>query len=364
MKFHTLTIKNLRRETESCVSIAFEIPESLAADYRFVQGQYLTLRSNLPDDDGNSAEIRRSYSICSSPLDGELRIAVKQVEGGKFSTFANQELRTGDTLDVMTPTGKFGTKIDPQQSKNYVAFAAGSGITPILSILKTVLRAEPKSHFTLVYGNKNTASVIFKEEIEGLKNQYLDRLSVYHVLSRERQDTELFNGRIDGKKCHIFCEKLINISNSDEFFLCGPAEMIAEVSASLQSHGIEKNKIHAELFAAPNAFKHAKTLSDSSQSIDNQNISKISVRLDGIYYDFDLATDGDNVLDAAMRAGADLPFACKGGVCCTCRAKVTEGSVTMDVNYALEAEELSQGFVLTCQSHPSSPRVVIDFDEK
>ena len=361
MKFNNLIIKEICRETADCVSILFEVPEHLATKYNFVQGQYLTLKKTMSDGE----EIRRSYSICSSPVEGELRVAIKEVEGGKFSTFANRVLQKGDILEVMPPMGKFFTTINSSQSNNYVAFAAGSGITPIMSILKTVLLAEPKSSFTLVYGNKNTSSVIFKEQIEGLKNRFLNRLTVYYVLSRERQDTEIFNGRIDEKKCHILFEKLINIPQTDEFFLCGPSEMINDVRNVLEKKfEVSKSKIHFELFGVPTTKV---TDAATPKNIDlkpDAHQSEVSVRLDGVYYDFKLSENGENILDAAMRAGADLPFACKGGVCCTCRAKVTDGSVRMDVNYALEAEELSKGFILACQAHPTSSKVALDFDTK
>jgi len=358
-KFYTLKVKEVRRETPDCVSIAFDVPQDLKADYKFIQGQYLTLRTDIGGED-----VRRSYSICSSPLDAELRVAVKHVPQGLFSTFANQKLQSGDALSVMTPMGKFFTELDENHAKHYVGFAAGSGITPVMSIMKTVLQREPKSHFTLFYGNKNFDSIIFREEIEALKNQYLGRLSIHHVLSREVLGSPLFNGRINAEKCAQFCKVFFDAKEVDEYFLCGPEEMIFAVKDTLTDLGVAPKRIHFELFttAATKNIK-PKTKTDHSPT-PSKSDSQITVILDGDAFDFPLNSVGDNILDAALKNGADLPFACKGGVCCTCRAKVLEGKVEMDVNYALEADEVEAGFVLTCQSHPRTPKVVISFDEK
>ncbi|MCB9048129.1 MAG: phenylacetate-CoA oxygenase/reductase subunit PaaK [Lewinellaceae bacterium] len=353
-KFHPLKIKEVRHETEECVSVAFEVPEALKPEYRFIQGQHLTLKTEL---DGE--EVRRSYSICASPYDDVLRVAIKKLDGGRFSTFANEKLQAGDTLEVMTPMGRFFTELNPANAKLYVAFAAGSGITPILSIMKAVLQAEPKSEFTLFYGNRRTDTIIFHEEIEGLKNEYMGRLSVHHILSRELQGSELFSGRIDAEKCSAFCSKLIDPKEVDEYFLCGPESMIHDIRDTLTEMGVDKGKIHFELFIAGlNGKTQKKKETAKVQSVN----ASINITLDGNSFEFPLTSGNDTILEAALKAGANLPFACKGGVCCTCRAKLLEGEVEMDVNYALEPEEVEAGYILTCQSHPKTDRVVVDFD--
>lgn len=355
--FEQLQVKEVRKETEDCVSIAFEIPQALQEQFRFIQGQYITVRTTL-----HGEEVRRSYSICSSPLDHELRVAVKKVPNGLFSTYANEQLKAGDRLDVMPPMGKFFSPLNSHQKKNYVGFAAGSGITPLLSIIKTTLLTEPHSSFTLVYGNRNRHSIIFREALEALKNKFMDRFRLIHILSRETTDTVLNAGRIDNDKCYSLFEKTIDLSIADEFFLCGPEEMIFSVKGVLEERGIDQKKIHFELFTTPGQEQKNRL----AQAIENddQPKSRITVKLDGISFDFDLARNGVAILDAALKQGADLPYACKGGVCCTCRAKLMEGEVDMEVNYGLEPEEIEQGFILTCQSHPRSENVVVDFDIK
>ncbi|MGB0863101.1 MAG: 1,2-phenylacetyl-CoA epoxidase subunit PaaE [Saprospiraceae bacterium] len=355
-KFHTLNVKEVRKETNDTVSVAFDVPNDLKADYQFIQGQYLTLKAMI-----NGEEVRRSYSICSSPMDEELRVAIKKVEEGRFSTFANEVLKADDKLEVMTPMGRFYTEVHSEQSKKYVAFAAGSGITPIISIMKTVLETESESEFILFYGNQKTDTIIFKEAIDGLKNTNMQRLSVYHILSREAIGSSLFEGRIDKERCEKFCNLFLDVESVDEFFMCGPESMIFDVKDTLETLGVDKKKIHFELFttsATPAPQKPKK-----KKAISNEDLSDITVILDSHSYQFQLGEDGENLLDAALKEGADLPFACKGGVCCTCRAKITEGTVDMTVNYALEPWEVEQGFVLACQAHPTSKKVVMSFDE-
>lgn len=358
-KFYQLKVKEVRPETADCVSVAFEVPQELQESYRFAPGQYLTFRSNM-----NGGEIRRSYSICAGPSDNELRVAIKKVDGGKFSTYANDTLKAGDMLDVMTPMGKFSPKKTDAATKHYLAFAAGSGITPIMSIMKSVLEIEPGSRFTLVYGNRNRNTIIFREQIEALKNLYMERLSVYHIMSRELMDVPLFNGRIDAQKCTDFCKTLIDIQSVDEAFICGPEDMILSVRQQLVDLGMDSTNIHIELFTSPDQPKETHEKWVAEHNADNSSMSKVSITLDGITFDMELAYNGDSILDAALKHGADLPYACKGGVCCTCRAKVTEGAVDMEVNYALEKDEVEKGFVLTCQAHPKTDRVVIDFDAR
>ena len=351
-----MKVADIRPETNDCVSVALELPDELRSSFNFTPGQYLTFRVNLA-----GSEVRRSYSICAAPHEGEWRVAIKSVPGGKFSNLANTLLKVGDILEVMPPMGNFSPKT---QGKNYLAFVAGSGITPVMSIMKSILSGDSESQFTLIYGNKNRGSIIFREAIEGLKNEHLERLRVYHVLSRELMDVPLFNGRIDAEKCEQFCNTLVDIDSMDEIFLCGPEEMILSLREKLLSMNIPASKIHMELFSSPDQPKVQHQQWKQAHAADSGTVSKVSVRLDGVTFEMDLAYNGESILDAALAKGADLPYACKGGVCSTCRAKILEGEVEMEVNYALEPEELKNGYVLTCQSHPKTDRVVVDFDAR
>jgi ring-1,2-phenylacetyl-CoA epoxidase subunit PaaE len=355
-KFHTLKVRDVRKETEDTVSIAFEVPQELTDDYSFLSGQYLTLRATIDGED-----IRRSYSLCSAPFEGEWRVAVKQVENGKFSTYANKQVKVGQDLEVMTPTGSFTLKPDQSLSRSIVLFAAGSGITPVLSIAKTVLNDEPTSDVTLFYGNKGFNSIIFREEIEGLKNKYMDRIRVVHVLSRESLGNKIQKGRIDKQKGLELYDAFLKGTQPDAVYICGPEEMILGVKDAMLEKGLKEDQVHFELFTTPGggSKKSEATIVDDSAEI----AAKVTVIIDGDEMEINLSSKGQTILDAAQAAGADLPFACKGGVCCTCKAKVMEGSVKMDVNYALEKDEVEAGFVLTCQSHPTSEVVVVSFDE-
>ena len=356
--FEKIRVKKINQETSGCVTITFDIPESLTEKFSYKHGQHINMRTFI-----NGEEVRRSYSLCSSPLDKEWKVAVKKVEGGIFSSFANGILKPGDELELMTPMGHFSVDLDATQKKSYVAFAAGSGITPVLSIIKTVLSTEPKSIFTLVYGNRNRSSIIFKEELEALKNKYINRLSIIHTLSREKTDAAINHGRIDAAKCAMLFNKAVDI-NADEFFLCGPEEMIFSVKDYLEANGVAKKKIHFELFTTAES-KKPKAKSENASAEDSGAKSHVSVKLDGIAFDFDIPFNSDDtVLDAAIKKGADLPYSCKGGVCCTCKAKLLEGEVTMDVHWGLEPEEVEEGYILACQSHPVTEKVVIDFDIK
>ncbi len=356
LHFHSLFIKQVRKETQDCVSVLFDIPEELKNVFEYKAGQYLTLRKII---DGK--EVRRNYSLCSSPIQNEWRIAIKKVDGGIFSSFANEKLKAGDSIDVMPPMGKFLTSINTTQQKKYVAFAAGSGITPVLSIIYTILKTEPTGNVVLVYGNKNRSSIIFKEALDALKNNYIDRFQLIHILSREKTDAAIHHGRINDEKL-IELTKLIELKSIDEFFVCGPEQMILTTKSFLIDQKINPQKIHVELFASAN--RQPSIVNRESQVIDNSPKSKITVKLDGISFDFDLAFNSSSILDAALQQGADLPYACKGGVCCTCKAKLVEGSVSMDVNYSLESEEIEAGYILTCQSHPTTEKVVVDYDIK
>ncbi len=355
--FHSLKIKEVNKETDDCVSVAFEIPDELKEDFYFKQGQSLTMRTTI-----NAEEVRRTYSLCSSPLENVWKVAIKKVDGGLFSTFANENLRKGDILDVMPPVGKFYVELNPENKKNYLAFAAGSGITPIISIIKTTLETEPQSSFTLVYGNKSRSSIIFFEELEGLKNKYLQRFNFINILSRERTDATINFGKINNEKLDEL-SKLIEYETMDESFICGPEEMIFCVKDYLESKGIDKKKIHFELFTTPG--QKITTVDTDQTSVSTGPKSKVTIKLDGRSFDFNHSlTSNVSILDAALKEGADLPFACKGGVCCTCKAKLLEGEVSMDVHWGLEDEEVEQGYILTCQSHPKTEKVVVDFDVK
>jgi ring-1,2-phenylacetyl-CoA epoxidase subunit PaaE len=310
----------------------------------------------------NDDEVRRTYSLCSSPLDHEWKVAIKKVEGGLFSSFANDTLKKADVMEVMEPVGNFYTELNPAHKKNYLAFAAGSGITPVISIIKTTLRTEPNSTFTLVYGNKSRAFIIFFEELEGLKNKFIDRFTFINVLSRERTETPVNYGRINTDKLNELA-KLIDYLSIDETFLCGPEEMIFCVKDFLQQKGIPEKKIHFELFTTSTPKKSISKTTTAKK--DGGPASKISVKVDGRSFDFDLSLNSDTtILDAALKQGADLPYACKGGMCCTCKARLLEGEVEMDVHWGLEHEEIEKGFILTCQSHPKTEKVVVDFDIK
>lgn len=349
--FHKLTVKDIKHETPDCVSIAFDIPSELQKEFQFIPGQNVTIKTPLD-------EIRRSYSICTSPLENELRIAVKKVNNGIFSSFANEKLKKGDVLEVLPPTGTFCTEIKASNKKEYVFFAAGSGITPVISIIKTILNTEVQSNVTLIYGNKNVPSIIFKEELEALKDKHLERFRIYHILSREKTDSVFNYGRIDLDKCHQL-SKLIRLNSVDEFFICGPEQMIFTVKDFLQNSGIDPEKIHFELFTTPTR-QHTQIYKAVKE--EKEEGSKITVKLDGRSIDFMLDYNSNTILDAALAEGADVPFACKGGVCCTCKAKLLEGEVEMETNYGLEPSEVKAGFILTCQSHPRSKNVVVDYD--
>lgn len=355
--FHPLTVKDIRKETDDCISVQLEIPAELAGTFSFQHGQNITIRKTLQGE-----ELRRNYSICTAPSQGELRVAIKRIPQGRFSNWANDHLKVGDSLEVLPPTGKFNTALNPEAKRHYLAFAAGSGITPVMSILRTTLEMEPQSHFTLVYGNRSRRSIIFREALEDLKNRYMQRLQVIHILSREEPDSPLHHGRINGEKCRQLAAGLINLSSIDEVFVCGPETMIQEVSTALEQASFPGAHIHFERFTTP--ASPGKAIQATAAQRNAAANSVIKVRIDGVVTQFNLAVEGDTILNAALRAGADLPYACKGGMCATCKARLLEGRVEMDVNYALEAEEVKQGFILTCQSHPVTDSVFVDFDQR
>jgi ring-1,2-phenylacetyl-CoA epoxidase subunit PaaE len=353
-KFHSIKVADIYKETKDCSVITFDIPEELKSEFQYKQGQHLTLRTNI-----NGNEVRRSYSLCSSPIENKWQVAVKQINEGLFSTFANEQLSIGDTLDVMPPNGTFFTEVNPTKAKNYIAFAAGSGITPLLSIIKTHLASEPNSTFKLFYLNGTVKSIIFKEEIEQLKNVYFNRFEIFYFLTKEHRSSELFNGRFSKEKIQVLTDKIIDIETTDECFICGPEDMIFLLRDELVNAGLSKDKIHYELFTTG--------LTEEDKQRINKIVEKkvegteVTIIDGGKEFHFVMGEDFDNILDGAIAAGADLPYACKGGVCSTCRCKVVDGSVEMKLNYSLEADELAKNYVLSCQAVPTSKKVVVDF---
>jgi ring-1,2-phenylacetyl-CoA epoxidase subunit PaaE len=358
--FHPLRLRSVVPETDSAICLEFDVPSALAGTFRFRPGQYLTLRSMH-----SGAEVRRCYSICSGLDDASLRVAVKRIEGGVFSAWAHAELRAGDLLEVSPPQGNFTVDPEPSQARRYLCIAAGSGITPVLSIVKSLLSREPLSEVTLIYGNQRSASIMFREELSFLKSRHLGRFNWINILSREEQDAEVLNGRIDNRKgAELERKHLIRIREMDAFFLCGPEGMISEVSRGLRGAGVPESRIHYELFYSnPEDAQQVILRHHARAERFGGRVSEVVVTLDGRSSRFPLAADGENILDAAMSAGVDVPYSCKGGVCATCKARVLEGEVEMDLNHALGEADVAAGYVLTCQAHPVSERVVLDFDQ-
>ena len=351
-RFHSLTVSDLRRETSDAISLAFAVPANLREDYRYTPGQYLTLRATIDGED-----VRRSYSICSGLDDDELRVVIKRVEGGAFSGWANQQLHPGDKLSVMTPDGRFGVPIEPGATRTLVAFAAGSGITPIMAILKTVLRREAGRCF-LFYGNRTTDSIIFREQLEDLKDRYLSRLSVFHVLSREQQDIPVVNGHLDAAKLQLLMRAIVPVPQVDHAFVCGPQPMIEGLEKALVDLGMARDRVHVERFT-PGVGGRPRPVTGPATERPKAIATVIS---EGVRSDIPVA-EGEAIIDAAIRAGRSLPYSCKGGMCCTCRARLLEGRVEMTVNYSLEPWETDAGYILTCQAHPVTAHVVIDYDQ-
>ncbi len=352
--FHPLKVKRVNKETADCVAVSFDVTPELANEFAYKEGQNITIKMNV-----DGTEIRRSYSLCTAPFENEIKVAIKKVSGGLFSKYANESLKPGDVLEVLPPAGKFNARIQSSGTGRYLAIAAGSGITPIISIIKHTLQADPGSSFTLIYGNKSRSSIIFFEELEGLKNKYMQRFRLLNILSQERTDASINYGRIDAKKL-LALQPLVDFKSFNSIYLCGPEQLIFGSTAFLEQLGVTKEQIHFELFNTPGQSGNKTVVADLSTS--ESTGSNISIKLDGRQFDFVLGKNGPSILDAALQQGADLPYACKGGVCCTCRAKLVSGEVVMDVNFALEPEEVAEGFILTCQSHPTTENVVIDFD--
>lgn len=356
-RFHPLEVTDIRRETRDAVVLTLKPREEDRERFAFTQGQYLTFRRAF---DGE--ELRRSYSICAGRDEGVLRVGIKRVDGGAFSTWANENLVPGEILDAMPPMGNFHTAIEPEVAKQYLGFAGGSGITPVLSIIKTVLMREPKSRFTLVYANRQISSIMFREELEDLKNLYLGRFSVLHVLESEAQEIELFTGLIDAEKCAALFKSWIDIKAVDTAFICGPEPMMLAIAASLRAHGLSDAQIKFELFASGQSGR-AKARAVSKTSAEPGTGTAATVTLDGATRSFTMPRAGQSILEAALAADMDVPYSCKAGVCSTCRCKVLEGEVEMTVNHALEDYEVRAGYVLSCQAIPLSDRVVVSYDE-
>jgi ring-1,2-phenylacetyl-CoA epoxidase subunit PaaE len=352
--FHRLRVTDIRRETDEAVSVAFAVPDELQETFSFTQGQYLTLRATV-----NGEELRRPYSVCVAPEEGELRICVKKLHGGRFSGFVNDALKVGDTVDVMAPMGRFYAPSEPEAARQYVGFAGGSGITPVMSNLRTALLREPESRFTLFYGNRNARSIIFRDQLGDLKDRFLGRLRVFHVLSDEIPEIELFGGLMDEAKVRELSTRLIDVEAVDWFFICGPGPMMDAAAAALAGLGVPETKIKIESFGSrPFASQLSAPPSDESAA----GAADVEVTLSGITTRIRVPFEGQPILDAVHAAKIDAPYACKGGVCCSCRAKLVEGEVDMDIVYGLEPDEIAAGYILTCQSHPRTDRVVIDYD--
>lgn len=352
-RFHALTIADVRQETAEAISVAFAVPEALAAAYRYAAGQYLTLRAEI---DGE--EMRRAYSICTAPAQRELRVCIKRVADGVFSSWAHDALHPGGVLEVMTPGGRFGLPAATGAPRVIAAFAAGSGITPVMAILRDVLTNEPDSRFFLFYGNRSQADIIFRDALDDLKDQYMARLSVFHVLSREQQDLAALNGRLDGPKARLLLTHVVPASMVEHALVCGPQPMIEDLVTTLPMLGVPAPRVHVERFT-PGEGGRRRAARVVTAAAPRAIATVIS---DGVRSDVPIAA-GETIIDAAIRAGRALPYACRGGMCCTCRARLLQGQVAMDVNYSLEPWELAAGYVLTCQSRPVTERLVVDYDQ-
>lgn len=353
-RFHELEIAELARETADAVSLRFAVPAELTDAYRYAQGQHLVIEARI-----DGAAVRRTYSICAGEDERELRIAIRRIAQGRFSAFANEALKPGDKLAVMPPSGSFHAELTPEQARLHLAIAAGSGITPILGIVKTVLAREPKSRVVLIYGNRSVDTILFREALEDLKNRYMTRLALHHVLSREAQDAEILQGHIDAAKLRAMAGTLFRAAAIDEAYLCGPAGMIDEAQTTLAELGVPPERIHSERFHVEGTAARAAAAAPRPK---REGEAEVTVRLDGLTRRFAMPFEGAAIVDAGNAEGLNLPFSCKGGMCSTCRARVVEGEVEMRLNYALTPKEVASGYVLTCQSHPVSTRVVLDYD--
>jgi ring-1,2-phenylacetyl-CoA epoxidase subunit PaaE len=354
-RFHTLKVKDIKRETADAVSVAFDIPVQLQPEFQYKQGQYITLKLNI-----NGEEIRRSYSICTSPYsEKELRVAIKEVSDGRASTMINRSLKVGDSMEVMTPMGNFHSVLSGGNRKRYVLFAGGSGITPMMSILKSVLYIEKQSHVTLVYANRDEDAVIFSDELKKIAHENSDRVQLVSVYDNPKGAVpDLHKGLISADRAKALIENY-NAANADEYFICGPAPLMENIKTALNDLKVSPDKIHIEYFSS--VVADVAKAEGGTAAVGNVK-SHVTVLQYGVETKFDLDTTSISILDASIEAGVDAPFSCKGAVCCTCRAKVLEGKVIMDANFALTDKEVEEGFILTCQSHPVTEKVVIDYD--
>ncbi len=354
-KFHPLPVARVDRETRDAVALVLAVPPELREQFRYTQGQHLTVRATI-----DGADVRRSYSICSAVQDDTLRIAVKRNPGGVFSTWANDSLHAGDVLDVMPPLGHFNVPLDPSAARHYLGVAAGSGITPLLSIVATTLAAEPASRFTLIYGNRASGTVMFKEALAALKDRYLGRFNLVHVLSREAQDIPLLHGRIDRARADALLSQWVPLDDIHTAFVCGPEGMMDDVVEALKARGFPESRIKVERFAS-SIPRH--THVPAHAPAPGHEECTVTITLDGATRTYTLDKGKENLLDAGLRQGIELPYSCKGGVCSTCRCRITEGEVDMDVNFALEDYEVARGFILACQSYPVTDSVTVTFDD-
>lgn len=344
---YPLPVSNIKRLTEDAVVVSFDIPDELKEEFKFKAGQYITFIIDI-----NGEQVRRAYSLCSSPDEDKMSVGVKRIPNGKMSTYLNRELKEGEIVQVITPKGRFFIETNEDHSKHYVGLCAGSGLTPILSMLKKVLKDERDSKFSLLYGNKTLETTMFVKELNDLKNEYPERLRIYNAYSRQEIKDSLY-GRLDKKNIELLFSKNPDLASADGYYLCGPAAMLDDIDEVLQDNNTPKSDIHYERFTAKTKKK----------KLDSKEVSsEVTVIVDGDEFKFNLPSNSDSILDAAMNQGADVPFSCKGGVCCTCKAKVISGKVDMSVNYSLSEEEVEEGFILTCQAHPKSERVVVDYD--
>ena len=351
-RFFDLAVFDAHHDTRDSLVVTFDIPSDLKETFRFVQGQYLTLRATI---DGK--ELRRSYSICAAVQDLRPRIGIKKAPGGVFSNWAHRHLKRGSQIEVMPPAGRFNVPLCSDNEKQYLAIGAGSGVTPLYSIIKTTLLTEPKSQFTLFYGNRASGSVMFREELADLKDRYLDRFCLVHVLSREKQEIELLNGRITREKCSQLLGRWAPHTKFDTAFICGPYEMMLQVSDALKVHGLSDSQIKMELFG------NATATSGPAASTEDADCH-VTLIMDGIEHAFSMKKASETILEAGLRHGLEMRYSCRGGVCSTCRAHLRAGEVEMDTNFALEDYEIDRGFILTCQSYPVTDRIFVDFDRE
>jgi ring-1,2-phenylacetyl-CoA epoxidase subunit PaaE len=361
-RFHSLAVREVRRLTADSIEVTFAVPDDLADDYDYAPGQYVALRSGLASSDG--AELRRSYSICQPPVRGELRVAIKRDVGGLFSTWANEHLAPGMLIDVMSPQGTFTTDLTAAEHKHFAAIAAGSGITPLMALIRSILGSTEHARFSLVYTNRTSLDVMFLEELADLKDRYRERLAQHHVLSREERTSELLSGRIDDEKMDGILQYLVPPSDVDEWFLCGPFDLVELCRSKLGAAGVDRGSVHVELFTT------GRPEYGSAGAVGRPVDREVGIHASTVKFTLDGRTStvvmperqAESILNAALRVRTDVPFACAGGVCGTCRAKLVDGTVRMTQNYALEPEELDAGYVLTCQSHPTSDAVAVDYD--